>query len=341
MADNGMSGVSAEASSQETVAPVDAGFSHELEAGVAKLQMAGRLENVHGMVALRQGRTVFERYAAGTDVAWGRPLGRVSFQADTLHDLRSVTKSIVGLLYGIALAGGHVPAPDDPLLAQFPEYPDLANDPKRAPIKVVHALTMTLGMEWSEDLPYTDPANSEIAMEHAPDRYRYILSRPIMGPPGEGWIYSGGAVALLARILEKGTGQDLASFANAVLFEPLGITNTEWARGEDGTYSAASGCRLTPRDLASIGHMVAAKGEWRGRQIVPANWLEASAKPRAVVDDGRRYGYLWYTAEWAQTGRGRHLCSAMDGRFRERRAAIVRVPDPGLRARRPGRQLRQ
>ena len=103
------------------------------------------MKNVHGVVVLRHGRIVFERYMSGTDAAWGRPLGQVSFQADTLHDLRSVTKSIVGLLYGIALAGGHVPALDQPLLAQFPEYPDLANDPARAPIKVVHALTMTLG----------------------------------------------------------------------------------------------------------------------------------------------------------------------------------------------------
>jgi CubicO group peptidase (beta-lactamase class C family) len=173
MANSGGLGVSAAAPGWETVAPADAGFSAGLDASFAKLQAAGQLENVHGVVALRHGRIAFERYMAGTDVAWGRPLSRVSFQADTLHDLRSVTKSIVGLLYGIALAGGHVPALDQPLLAQFPEYPDLANDPTRAPIKVVHALTMTLGMEWNEDLPYTDPANSEIAMEQAPDRYRF------------------------------------------------------------------------------------------------------------------------------------------------------------------------
>jgi CubicO group peptidase (beta-lactamase class C family) len=124
----------------------------------------------------------------------------------------------------------------------------------------------------------------------------------VLGAPGEGWIYSGGDVALLARLIERGTEQDLASFAQIALFEPLGITNTEWARGHDGAYSAASGLRLTPRDLARIGQVLLAKGEWNRRQVVPADWLEASVRPRAVVDDIRRYGYLWYMAEWARTG---------------------------------------
>src|SRR5205807_491308 len=84
-----------------------------------------------------------------------------------LHDLRSATKSIVGLLYGIALAAGKVPAPDQKLLAQFPEYPDLAGDPRRAAWTVGHVLTMTLGTEWDEQLSYTDPRNSETAMDGA------------------------------------------------------------------------------------------------------------------------------------------------------------------------------
>ncbi len=75
---------------------------------------------------------------------------------------------------------GRVPALDMPIVAQFPEYADLGRDPERERITMSHALTMTLAMEWNEDAPYTDPANSEIAMEQAPDRYRFILDRPIL-----------------------------------------------------------------------------------------------------------------------------------------------------------------
>ena len=133
----------------------------------------------------------------------------VSFGPETLHDLRSVTKSVVGLLYGIALDRGLVPPPDAPLMAQFPEYGDLAADPARAGITVGHALTMTLGTEWDEERPYTDPENSEIAMEMAPDRYRYVLERPVIVPPGTRWIYSGGAVALVGALIARGAGKSL------------------------------------------------------------------------------------------------------------------------------------
>ena len=80
------------------------------------------------------------------------------FNADTLHDLRSASKSIVGLLYGIALGDGKVPPPDAPLFASFPEYADLAADPARNRWTIHHVLTMTMGTDWDElGVPYTDP----------------------------------------------------------------------------------------------------------------------------------------------------------------------------------------
>ena len=144
---------------------------------------SGMLRDLHAIAVSSAGQTVLERYCVGNDQSWGRPLGVVTFGPETLHDLRSVTKSIVGLLYGIALDRGLVPPPDAPVLAQFPDYTDLADDPRRSRLTVLNALNMTLGMEWDEQRPYTDPANSEIAMESATDRYRFVLERPIVAPP--------------------------------------------------------------------------------------------------------------------------------------------------------------
>jgi CubicO group peptidase (beta-lactamase class C family) len=283
----------------KTASPAETGFAPDLEARFEAVRAAGQLRNLHGVVVLRQGAIVFERYLAGVDEARGRSLGDVAFGPETLHDLRSVTKSIVSLLYGIALADKRVPAPGEPLLAQFPEYPDLAKDKQLAALTVANALTMTLGMQWNEDLSYMDPRNSETAMDAASDRYRFILERPIVAAPGEVWIYSGGAVALIGRLIEKGTGQKLQDFARSALFEPLGIENSDWAKGLDGEAIAASGLRLTPRDLARIGQMVLAGGSWGGRTIVPSAWLEAAFKPVAMVRDGQHYGYLWRVGELA------------------------------------------
>jgi len=165
--------------------PAEVGFATDLDERFEICRQAGVLPNLHGVVVARSGRIFFERYFAGPDAARARPLGVVRFAPDTLHDLRSVSKSIVGLLYGIAMAAGHVPPPEATLIELFPEYPDLATDPARQQLTVRHALTMTLGTEWDElTIPYTDPRNSEIAMDRATDRYRYILERPIVGPPG-------------------------------------------------------------------------------------------------------------------------------------------------------------
>jgi CubicO group peptidase (beta-lactamase class C family) len=286
---------------QEPVAPESVGFAADLPSRFAALQDSGRLLNVHGVVAFRRGRMMFERYMAGTDEMWGRPLGTVDFRADTLHDMRSVTKSIVGLLYGIALGQQRVPAPDQPLLAQFPEYPDLAKDAGNAQLTIAHALTMTLALDWHEEDPLHH--SDEVLMESSPDRYRFVLERPMLGPPGKGYKYNSGATALLGRLIERGTGSGLATFARTALFEPLGISASDWAMGVDGVASAASGLRLTPRDLARIGQMIVAGGKWDKRTIVPADWLEASFRPAAVVDDNRRYGYHWYTGELALSGK--------------------------------------
>lgn len=111
---------------------------------------------------------------------------------------------------------------------------------------------------------------------------------------GEHWIYNGGATALLARLIAKGTGKSLHEFAQQTLFGALGITGTEWECGKDGEALAASGLRITPRDLARIGVMALNGGRWDGQQVVPAEWLAASFTPAVSMPDGRRYGYQWY-----------------------------------------------
>ncbi len=255
---------------------------------------AGHADGLHGVVAVRGGRTLLEYYGAGEDFAWGDSLGVIEFGPRTLHDIRSVTKSVTALLYGIALGDGLVPPPAEPLLRCFPQYPDLAADPQRARLTVGHALTMSLGVEWREDIPYNSPANAEIAMELAPDRYRYILERPVLEPPGTRWAYCGGATALLGRLIADGTRMPLPQYGQAVLFAPLGIGSLDWTAGADGTASAASGLRLTPRDMAKIGELVLAEGAWGGQPIVPAGWIAAMLQPRLRTSWGAQYGYQWY-----------------------------------------------
>ncbi|MBR0860283.1 serine hydrolase domain-containing protein [Bradyrhizobium liaoningense] len=259
-----------------------------------------RVWNIHGLVILQDGNLLVERYFEGQDNERGvGSLGTVKFAAETLHDLRSCSKSIVALLYGIALQQGKVPAPEASLLSGFPEYGDLA-DEQRSRVTVHHALSMTMGTDWDESsFPYADPRNSEIAMDNAPDRYRYVLERPIVDRPGMHWTYCGGATALLARLIAKGTGKSLLDFARESLFDPLGMGPTKWATGPDGEPFAASGARMSVRDLARIGTLMLSGGQLDGQQIVPSEWITRCTTPVVSSDELRRYGYQWFLLDVA------------------------------------------
>jgi len=276
-----------------------AAFEGDCDALLAPLLQNGKVYGLHALLVASGGRHLFERYWEGEDWNLGIPLGRVAYGPYMLHDLRSVSKSIVGMLYGIALAEGKVPPPEANLYAQFPEYADLANAPRRDRLTIAHVLSMTLGTEWDElTLPYPDPRNSEIMMEEAADRYRFILERPIVGEPGVKWTYNGGATALLGRLIAKGTRQSLPDYARKVMFDPLGLGPTEWSKGRDGEPRAASGLRMRAPDLLRVGQMVLGNGAWHGRQIVPADWLRRATEPVVSIDERRRYGWHWYLIDF-------------------------------------------
>lgn len=276
------------------VSYAEAGFKSDVGEILDSAFENGELKNLHSVLVIRNGLLVAERYYQGRDERWGTSLGAIDFTPDTLHDLRSVTKSIVSLLYGIALAEGKVPGLDTPFVGEFPEYGDLAADPDRRRITIEHVLTMTMGLEWNEDLPYTDPRNSEIAMEMAADRYRYVLSRPVVAEPGTTWTYSGGATAVLGHLISRGTGKSLREYANEKLFQPLSITDIEWVNGSNGKESAASGLRMKPRDLARIGLLILNQGRWNGVQLIPQEWLAASFANHILRYGKSGYGYHWY-----------------------------------------------
>jgi CubicO group peptidase (beta-lactamase class C family) len=272
--------------------------SDDIAQRLAQAQQDGKVDGLHTLVVSRGGRLVTEYYGRGEDEDWGRPLGTVTFAPPVLHDLRSVSKSVVGLLYGIALAAGNVPPPEAKLYDQFPEYADLAKQPGRDRLTIHHVLSMTLGLEWDElTIPYGDLRNSENAMEAAPDRFRFILERSIVGEPGVKWGYCGGATAILGRLIAKGAGEKLHDYARRVLFDPMGFGPSEWSVGSDGEPHTASGLRLLPRDTLKIGQITLADGMWNGKELVPTAWVERATAPVVAIDRGRSYGYHWYMGD--------------------------------------------
>ncbi len=286
----------------QRISPAEAGFLPNVGDQLDDAVDTNEFDNLHAVIVARGGKLVLEQYYEGEDRRTRGPaLGVVKFGPEVKHDLRSVSKSIVGLLYGIALAAGKVPDLDQSLVGQFPAYQDLAADPRRGRMTVRHALSMTLGTEWDEGLPYSDPRNSETAMDRAADRYRYVLERPMVAEPGTQWTYNGGATAVLAKLISRGTGQPLLDYARETMFAPLGITDVEWVSDSHGEPFAASGLRMRPRDLAKIGQLILDGGSWGDSQVVPAEWLDRSMTPKVRTNDGLEYGYHWWLGKVRST----------------------------------------
>lgn len=288
----------ASAADLERAAPEAVGLDEAQLSQLTEDIRAGDYVNIHGLLVVRHGKLAWEAYFAGPDERRGESLGVVSYDATKLHDARSVTKSVVSMLFGAAIGQGAIETVDAPVLNSFPEYQDL-RAPERMKIHLHHALAMTSGLAWDESSrPYGDPLNSETAMDRAGDPYRYVLQQPVVSTPGARWEYSGGDTMLLAAVIERAVGMDLAAYAEQALFAPLGIERYEWLTYPDGTPIAASGLRLLPRDMAKLGLLYLTGGRWDGKQIIPKFWVEASLKPRAVIAERpfgfQRYGYQWW-----------------------------------------------
>ena len=254
----------------------------------------GDLPGLHAVAALQHGAQVLAGYYSGADERMGRPAGVITFGPEIAHDLRSVSKNIVSLLFGLVV-NEHALDLHAPLSTVLTTRLEQMGPAARA-LTLEHVATMTMGVAWDESISYADPKNAERQMAAAADRVAFVLGRPGAEPPGKRWHYCGGATELLAEVVTQLSGSALRDFAAHRLFEPLGLRSPEWLGDEKGPY-AASGLRMTALGLARIGQLILQRGIWDGRVLVPQPWLQAAQTPRVPIEGPLSYGYHFYTGE--------------------------------------------
>jgi len=222
-------------------------------------------------------------------------------QAESLNDVRSVTKSIVSTLVGIALKEGFIGSLDE-TLGDHLELEVFELDSVQKSISIRHLLTMTSGFQWDEW-----ESDSYSTWIQSIDHILHVLQQPIINTPGAQFTYNSGAVHLLGALLQEAVGMPLPEFADRYLFSKIGISKRSWEALSNEFVNGGAGIDLRPRDLARLGQFYLQKGISNGEQILPVDWSEEATAPRFEwrFDFGAlqnyTYGYLWWVHEGPET----------------------------------------
>lgn len=257
------------ASAQDTAPGID--FSQALEA-------AERMPRLYSLLVSVEDELVLERYFNGRD-------------ADDIANVKSVSKSLISALVGVAIDRGFIDGVDDPIASYFADR--IEDDDKRA-IRIEDLLTMQAGLQTTSNRNYGRWVQST-------DWVDFALRQPLEDVPGERMQYSTGNTHLLSAILTQATGKDTLAFAREVLGDPLGFHLVAWPRDPQGIYFGGNDMELTPRQMLAFGRLYLNGGELNGREVVPSEWVRASFVPRTESprEEDRYYGYGWWIRDMA------------------------------------------
>jgi CubicO group peptidase (beta-lactamase class C family) len=247
-------------------------------ADVAKL--AAGIPRLHSLVVSQHGQIALEYYATP--------------RARRLSNIKSASKSVISALVGIAIERRLIKGVEQPIADYFPELRK-DSDPRKQKITIEDLLTMRSGLESTSFDNYGEWVRSR-------NWVRFVLEQPLAAEPGTGMEYSTGSTHLLSAILTKATRRNTWQFAQEALGTPLGITFARWPRDPQGIYFGGNEMLMTPRQMLAFGELYLNKGRAKGRQIVPAAWVETSCKGRgrSRFNPDQLYGYGWWLRDFGE-----------------------------------------
>ena len=140
-------------------AGIDSALINKIDTAVSN----GTFPNIHSLLIAQNNQLVYEKYWTGKDEKWGVDIGVTKHDKDSLHDIRSISKSIVSACFGILMQQGKIKSVHQKVFEFFPEYAKQDTGLKSM-LTIEHLLTMSSGIKWNEEVPYSNPENSEVKM---------------------------------------------------------------------------------------------------------------------------------------------------------------------------------
>jgi CubicO group peptidase (beta-lactamase class C family) len=248
-----------------------------------------KIDALHSLMIVRGGHVIAE--------GWWAP-----YAADEPHLLYSLSKSFTSTAVGLAAADGKLSV-DDPVLKFFPEAaPEKPSANLRA-MRIKDLLTMSTGQH-NEDIqgfPYNDPDGA----------VKKFLRLPVAHKPGTLFVYNTPATFMQSAIVQKVTGQSVLDYLGPRLFAPLGIEPPTWEANREGISMGGFGLSLRTEDIAKFGQLYLQRGQWQGKQLVPAAWVDTATS--RWVSNGSNPASDWEQGYGFQFWRCRHGAVRGDG----------------------------
>jgi len=236
---------------------------------------AAGLPRLHALIVARDGNIVAERAFRGPGL-------------DTPVNVKSVAKSLISALVGIAIMRGELTGPEQPVAPLLARHLPAGADRRLQRLTLDHLLSMRAGLERTSGVNYGRWVASD-------DWVRHAISQPFVDEPGGRMLYSTGNSHMLSAILTDATGRDTHALARAWLGEPLGIDIPSWQRDPQGIYFGGNNMALSPRALLRFGELYRNGGVHDGRRVIDESWIRQSWVPLTVSPfSGDAYGYGWF-----------------------------------------------
>jgi len=253
-----------------------ASFAYDYQNAEISLDDYIRMQNVAGLLIIKDGAIVYERYELG----------------NTEEDLWiswSVAKSVTSLLLGAAIHDGYIKSVDEKVSDYLPRLKDSSYDD----VTIRHLLQMSSGVEWNED--YADPKSDINTIQwHTLSVFEQLRDKPRRAEPGVHYNYNTAETNLAGTLLRAAIGNNLSIYLSQKIWQPYGMEfDAAWNLSEAGGGEfGGSSLNATLRDYGRIGLFALGNGKLRdGTRVLPPEWMAESTTPSPSEP---RYGYLWW-----------------------------------------------
>ncbi|MFM9837302.1 MAG: serine hydrolase domain-containing protein [Cyclobacteriaceae bacterium] len=224
-----------------------------------------------------------------TIIAENYPLGDTR---ETLFKSYSMTKSVLSLLIGIAIAEKKITSVNDPVGKYIKDL-----SPAISHLTIKECLQQTTRIQYNESYwPWSDEPSWYYTTDARALTKRVVIDKKRTSKY-ENVEYN---VLLLGMVLENATGTTISRYLEEKIWKLGGMEqnasfsiDSEKKRFE----KVGDGLNTRPMDMVRLGKLLLDSGAYHGSQLIPAEWISESTSFEKSIPsnwNNTNYNYLWW-----------------------------------------------